>query len=62
MPSVTLVILDGSKHRPATADVAGKIIVPPGFAAVFAVASGAGTTPLYGITAAWSEIASEIDF
>jgi hypothetical protein len=31
------------------------LLVPPGFCMGFAILSGAGTTPLYGISATWSE-------
>lgn len=31
------------------------LLVPPGYCAGFAILSGAGTTPLYGISATWAE-------
>jgi hypothetical protein len=34
-------------------------LIPPGYAIAFAVFSGAGTTPLYGISVSWAEL--EID-
>ncbi len=34
----------------------GGIIVPPGFEVGFAILSGTGTTPLYGLSAGWAEV------
>lgn len=42
-------------------ELRGSLVVPPGYAAGFAVLSGAGTTPLYAISARWAEIESLIE-
>ena len=34
----------------------GSLVVPPGYALGLAILSGAGTTPLYGISATWAEL------
>ena len=39
----------------------GKLVVPPGFALGLAILSGAGTTPLYGISCVHSEIECELE-
>ena len=42
-------------------DLEGAIVIPPGYALGFAILSGAGTTPLYGISATWAEIEAELE-
>jgi len=42
-------------------DLAGKIVVPPQFGLAIHYFSGAGTTPLYGPSAMWSEIETELE-
>jgi hypothetical protein len=37
-------------------DLGGRIIIPPGFALGIAVLSGAGTSPLYGVSLQWGEL------
>lgn len=37
-------------------DIGGRIVVPPGFAFGMGILSGAGTTPLYGVSGHWTEI------
>jgi hypothetical protein len=39
----------------------GGICIPPGYAMGLAVFSGAGTTPLYGHSAAWSELETDLE-
>lgn len=39
----------------------GKLIVPPGYAAGFAILSGVGTSPLYGISTVHSEIDADLE-
>jgi hypothetical protein len=39
----------------------GCLLVPPGYALGFAILSGAGTTPLYGISASWSEMQKSLE-
>jgi hypothetical protein len=39
-----------------TVDVDGRIIVPPGFGLALHYLSGAGTSPLFGASATWSEL------
>lgn len=39
----------------------GGLVVPPGYAAGFAILSGAGTTPLYGISLTWNEFDAELE-
>lgn len=41
-------------------DLGGRFAVPPGQALGIAITSGAGTTPLYGLSAAWSEIETDL--
>lgn len=42
-------------------DLSGKIIVPPQYALAIHYFSGAGTTPLYGPSAMWCEIETELE-
>lgn len=42
-------------------EFAGGLIVPPGYALGFGILSGAGTTPLYGISASWSELELDLE-
>lgn len=42
-------------------DLGGRMIVPPGFALCLALLSGAGTTPLYGVSAQWSEVELDLE-
>lgn len=42
-------------------DLGGRLIVPPGFALCLALLSGAGTTPLYGVSAQWSEVELDLE-
>lgn len=42
-------------------DLGGRLIVPPGFALGLSVLSGAGTTPLYGFSAQWSELEIDVE-
>lgn len=49
----------GQGDRPATP--ASGIIVPPGYALGIAILSGAGTTPLYSVSASWLEIPLDIE-
>lgn len=42
-------------------DFEGAIIVPPGHALGLAILSGTGTTPLYGVSAMWSELELEVE-
>lgn len=44
-----------------TTDFCGSLIVPPLHALGLAILSGAGTTPLYGISAVWSELELELE-
>ena len=37
-------------------DLGGRIVIPPGYALGMALLSGAGTTPIYGISAQWAEL------
>lgn len=39
----------------------GALIIPAGYALGFAILSGAGTTPLYGISAQWTEIELDLE-
>ena len=39
----------------------GGLIVPPGYEVGFAVLSGAGTTPLYGLSVAWAELSLDLE-
>lgn len=39
----------------------GKLVVPPGFALGLVILSGAGTTPLYGVSSVHSEIEAELE-
>lgn len=39
----------------------GGLIVPPGYAAGFAILSGTGTAPLYGVSASWTELELELE-
>lgn len=39
----------------------GGISVPPGFEVGFAILSGAGTTPLYGLSAGWAELPIDVE-
>lgn len=41
-------------------EIRGGICVPPGYALGFAVLSGAGTTPLYGVSARWAELETDL--
>jgi hypothetical protein len=42
-------------------EMRGSIVVPPGYAMGLAVLSGAGTTPLYGVSARWAELETDIE-
>lgn len=42
-------------------DMEGQICIPPGYACGFTVLSGAGTTPLYGISVTTSEMESDLE-
>ncbi len=42
-------------------DLEGAIIIPPECALGIVILSGAGTTPLYGISATWSEVLLELE-
>lgn len=42
-------------------ELLGGILVPPGYAAGFAILSGTGTTPLYGVSCAWNELELELE-
>ena len=42
-------------------DLGGRIVIPPGFALGIGLLSGAGTTPLYGISAQWSELELDLE-
>ena len=41
-------------------DLAGRIVIPPGYALCLAVFSGLGTLPLYCVSAQWSEIETDL--
>lgn len=41
-------------------DFGGRVVVPPGFALGIAILSGAGTTPLYGVSSQWSEVETDL--
>lgn len=43
------------------ADLRGALVIPPGHALGFGILSGAGTTPLYGISVGWVEIESDLE-
>lgn len=42
-------------------ELKGAFIVPPGYCLGFAILSGAGTTPLYAITAQWTELELDLE-
>lgn len=42
-------------------DIGGRLIVPPGYALGIGLLSGAGTTPLYGVSAQWSEVELDLE-
>lgn len=42
-------------------DLGGRILVPPGFAFGIGLLSGAGTTPLYGVSAQWGETETTLE-
>lgn len=44
-----------------TVDLEGQFLIPPGYALGFAVLSGAGTTPLYGISVTASETETDLE-
>lgn len=65
MPSGSAWVALGSSFQLAAANVGqgttidefvGKIIVPPGYALGLGILSGAGTSPLYTVSAVWSEL------
>jgi len=39
----------------------GPIVVPPGYEVGFSILSGAGTTPLYGLSVGWAELPLDIE-
>ena len=41
-------------------DLGGRVVVPPGYAMGIALFSGAGTTPLYGASAQWGEVETDL--
>lgn len=43
------------------ADLNGSIVIPPGHALGLGILSGAGTTPLYGISVGWSELEADLE-
>lgn len=45
----------------ATADVKGRLCIPPGYALALHYLSGAGTTPLFVASAIWSELALDLE-
>jgi hypothetical protein len=42
-------------------DLGGRLMVPPGYALCLAILSGAGTTPLYGVSAQWAELEVDVE-
>lgn len=42
-------------------EMSGALVVPPQYALGFGILSGAGTTPLYGISVTWSETALDLE-
>lgn len=42
-------------------DIGGRLVVPPGYALGIGILSGAGTTPLYGVSAQWGEIETTLE-
>lgn len=42
-------------------DIEGQLLIPPGYALGFGILSGAGTTPLYGISVSASETESDLE-
>jgi hypothetical protein len=43
------------------ADIEGGILVPPRHALGLGILSGTGTSPLYGISVIWTELAAELE-
>lgn len=42
-------------------EVRGSLVIPPGYALGVAILSGAGTTPLYGVSARWAELETDVE-
>lgn len=42
-------------------DLGGRLIVPSGYALCIGLLSGAGTTPLYGVSAQWAEVELDLE-
>lgn len=42
-------------------DLGGRIVIPPGYCWGFGILSGAGTTPLYGISSQWGEVELDLE-
>jgi hypothetical protein len=42
-------------------EVRGSLVIPPGYAMGVAILSGAGTTPLYGVSARWAEVETDVE-
>lgn len=42
-------------------DLGGRLIVPPGYALAIGLLAGAGTTPLFGVSAQWAEVELDLE-